>query len=81
MTEETSSRVGPDLTQGIPLAEIAEGSMVAGDVGGETVLLVHQAGELFAVGATCTHSGAPLADGLLVGDTIPMPVASCLCQP
>ena len=73
MTEKTSSPMGPDLTQGIALSELAEGGMITGHIDGEAVLLVHQAGEIFAVGATCTHYGAPLADGLLVGDTIRCP--------
>jgi len=73
MTETTSAPTGPDLALGIPLAELAEGSMVAGHAGGKPVLLVHQAGEYFAIDATCTHYGAPLADGLLVGDTIRCP--------
>jgi len=62
-----------DLAAGVPLADIADGGMVTGHVGGEPVLLVRRASELFAVGATCTHYGAPLADGLVVGDTIRCP--------
>jgi NADPH-dependent 2,4-dienoyl-CoA reductase/sulfur reductase-like enzyme/nitrite reductase/ring-hydroxylating ferredoxin subunit len=73
MSERSSSSAGPDFRQGVPLANIIEGDMMTGHVGGEPALLVHQAGELFAVGATCTHYGAPLVDGLLVDDTIRCP--------
>ncbi|MGH9448995.1 MAG: FAD-dependent oxidoreductase, partial [Terriglobia bacterium] len=73
MTTDSSSPAGPDFTQGVPLADIAEGGMITGHVDGEPVLLVRQAGNLFAIGATCTHYGAPLADGLLVDDTIRCP--------
>jgi NADPH-dependent 2,4-dienoyl-CoA reductase/sulfur reductase-like enzyme/nitrite reductase/ring-hydroxylating ferredoxin subunit len=47
--------------------------MLQGHAGGEAVLLVRRGGELFALGAFCTHYGAPLADGLLVDDTIRCP--------
>jgi NADPH-dependent 2,4-dienoyl-CoA reductase/sulfur reductase-like enzyme/nitrite reductase/ring-hydroxylating ferredoxin subunit len=73
MTERSSSPAGPDLTQGVPFANFIEGNVVTGHVGGEPALLVHQAGELYAIGAVCTHYGGPLADGLLVGDTIRCP--------
>ncbi|WP_143137921.1 Rieske 2Fe-2S domain-containing protein, partial [Burkholderia ubonensis] len=73
MTEHASSPGDPDLAQGVPLADIPDGGMVAGHVGDEPVLLVRRAGTCFAIGATCTHYGAPLADGLLVGDTLRCP--------
>ncbi|WP_027805160.1 apoptosis inducing factor family protein [Paraburkholderia caledonica] len=73
MTETTSTQAGPDFTQGISSTEIQEGRMLTGNVGGKAALLIRHAGELFAIGATCTHYGAPLAEGLLVDDTIRCP--------
>jgi nitrite reductase/ring-hydroxylating ferredoxin subunit len=73
MTEYSSSPTGPDLAHGVPLEDIVEGGIVTGHVGGEPTLLVRQRGELFAIGAVCTHYGAPLASGLLVNDTIRCP--------
>ncbi|RQS72542.1 pyridine nucleotide-disulfide oxidoreductase [Burkholderia sp. Bp8963] len=73
MTNHAPSLVDPDLAQGVASADIPEDGMVGGHVGDEAVLLVRRAGTFHAVGATCTHYGAPLADGLLVGDTIRCP--------
>ncbi|AQQ28275.1 FAD-dependent oxidoreductase [Burkholderia cenocepacia] len=76
---DASSR--PDLTQGIALDDLADGAMIEGHVGDAAVLLVRRADELFAVGAQCPHYGGPLAEGLLVGDTIRCPwhhAAFCL---
>jgi apoptosis-inducing factor 3 len=64
---------GPDLTQGVALSEIADGGMLVGHVGGDDVLLARQGSEIFAVGAHCSHYHGPLAEGLLVGDTVRCP--------
>jgi NADPH-dependent 2,4-dienoyl-CoA reductase/sulfur reductase-like enzyme/nitrite reductase/ring-hydroxylating ferredoxin subunit len=64
---------GPDLTQGIASADLAEGAMLTGHLGDEDVLLVRRNGRVYAVGAHCTHYHGPLADGILVGDTIRCP--------
>lgn len=64
---------GDDFAAGIPLDRIAEGGMLLGHAFGQALLLSRHGDELFAVGATCTHYGAPLADGLVVGDTVRCP--------
>ena len=64
---------GPDLAIGVALSEIADGAMLLGHAHGEPVLLARRGDELFAIGAICTHYGAPLADGLLVDDTVRCP--------
>ncbi len=73
MSEEKTKLSGPDLTQGVELSTIPDGAILLGHARGEPVLLVRCGNEVFAIGAICTHYGAPLADGLLVGGTIRCP--------
>ena len=73
MSEEKTVLKGPDLTQGIELSMIPDGTMLLGHARGEPVLLARRGDELFAIGAICTHYGAPLETGLLVGDTVRCP--------
>src|SRR6516162_879299 len=73
MAAEQSKAKGPDLAQGVPLSDVAEGGMIGGHVGDDAVLLVRRGDELFAIGATCSHYGGPLAEGLIVGDTVRCP--------
>ena len=73
MAKDTSQPDAPDLTQGVALEGIAPDGMLLGRVGDEQVLLVRRGGELFAIGATCSHYGGPLAEGLIVGDTVRCP--------
>lgn len=72
MSEEQKG--GPDLTQGVALAAIADGSMLVGHVGEEPVLLARRGDEIFAIGALCTHYQGALSDGILVGDTVRCPL-------
>jgi NADPH-dependent 2,4-dienoyl-CoA reductase/sulfur reductase-like enzyme/nitrite reductase/ring-hydroxylating ferredoxin subunit len=64
---------GPDLMRGVPASDVEEGASLAGHVGDEAVLLARSGGRLYAVGATCTHYGGPLAEGLVVDGTIRCP--------
>jgi apoptosis-inducing factor 3 len=73
MSVEPAKPSGPDLAKGVPLAGIADGGMLLGHVNGEAVLLVRRGDMLFAIGASCTHYGGPLAAGLMVDDTVRCP--------
>src|SRR6185503_9050595 len=73
MSDEKPNPGGPDLAKGIQLSGLSDGSMLLGHVQGEPVLLARHGGELFAIGAVCTHYGAPLEQGLLIEDTVRCP--------
>ena len=67
------SETGPDLTQGVAINTLADGKMLAGHVGEDAVLLARRGNEFFAIGRTCTHYNGPLAEGLMVDDTVRCP--------
>jgi NADPH-dependent 2,4-dienoyl-CoA reductase/sulfur reductase-like enzyme/nitrite reductase/ring-hydroxylating ferredoxin subunit len=73
MSEQENKLDGPDFAQGVPLADLVEGSMILGHVAGESVVLARTGGALFAIGAECTHYHGPLAEGMLVADTVRCP--------
>jgi apoptosis-inducing factor 3 len=73
MAQDETKPTGPDLSQGIALDKLADGKMLVGHVGGEDVLLVRRGNDIFAVAAHCTHYHGPLADGLVVGETVRCP--------
>ncbi|MBI5716873.1 MAG: FAD-dependent oxidoreductase [Burkholderiales bacterium] len=73
MADDATNEAGPDLTQGVAVETIADGQMLAGHVGDQAVLLARRGDEYFAVDAECTHYHAPLAQGLMVGDTVRCP--------
>ncbi|HYN09641.1 MAG TPA: FAD-dependent oxidoreductase [Vicinamibacterales bacterium] len=64
---------GFDFRSGVPLQHIPDGAIVAGHVGDDEIIVVRRGDEFFAVGAHCTHYHGPLADGMLVGDTVRCP--------
>jgi apoptosis-inducing factor 3 len=73
MASEDKKPSGPDLSAGIPAGDVAEGAMLAGHIGDDEVVVVRKGGKLFAVTAHCTHYHGPLAEGVLVGETVRCP--------
>lgn len=73
MSDEKATLEGPDFAQGVAVSSLAEGAMLLGHTQGEPLILVRRGGELFAIGAVCTHYSGPLAEGLLVDDTVRCP--------
>ncbi len=70
---DNAELAGPNLALGVALDDIADGGWIVGHVDKEEVLLVRRGAQLFAVGAHCTHYHGPLAEGILVGDTVRCP--------
>src|SRR5262252_9221389 len=64
----------PDLTAGVAAKTVADRAPLLGKVGDDEVILVRAGDRFFAVGAHCTHYHGPLAEGLVVGDTIRCPL-------
>jgi apoptosis-inducing factor 3 len=73
MSAHQPQATGPDLTLGLATDTLADGTMFAGHVGEEAVLLVRRGNEFFAIGANCTHYNGPLSEGLVVHDTVRCP--------
>ncbi|MHC4041762.1 FAD-dependent oxidoreductase [Bradyrhizobium sp. 23AC] len=69
---ENNKPSGPDLSKGVSLTAFRDGKLL-GHVGEEDVLLVQAGSEIFAIEPACSHYHGPLAEGLVVGDTIRCP--------
>ncbi len=70
MSEDKVKLTGPDLSKGVALSSIRDGAMLLGHADGEPALLARRGDEVFAIGAICTHYGAPLEQGLFLDDTV-----------
>jgi apoptosis-inducing factor 3 len=70
---ETNDAPKPDFKKGLPFRDCPDRTPVAGRVENDDVIVVRQGEALFAVGAHCTHYHGPLAEGLIVGDTVRCP--------
>lgn len=64
---------GPDLASGVGISELAENIPLLGHAQGSAVVLVRTAAAIRAVGAVCSHYSGPLAEGLVVGETLRCP--------
>lgn len=64
---------GPDFAAGVSTSSAPDGGILAGHVGEDDVLLFRRGNAAYAVGASCTHLGAPLAEGLVDGTRILCP--------
>src|SRR6266542_4723056 len=73
MAEASSELEGPDFEKGCETENVREGEMLLGHAFGEPVLVARRGDDLFAIGATCTHYGGPLAKGLMVDCTVHCP--------
>src|SRR5437016_190040 len=66
MAEASRDLEGPDFEKGCDIDEVPDGGMLLGHAFDEAILVARQGPQLFAIGATCTHYGGPLAKGLMV---------------
>jgi NADPH-dependent 2,4-dienoyl-CoA reductase/sulfur reductase-like enzyme/nitrite reductase/ring-hydroxylating ferredoxin subunit len=64
---------GPDFATGIAMSDLSENTPVLGHAYGKAVVLVRKGSNVHAVGATCSHYGGPLGEGLVVGETLRCP--------
>jgi len=71
MSDADAAKV--DLTKGVDVSSLDDGGCMLGRVGEDEVVIARSGDEIFAVGAHCTHYHGPLADGLIVGDTVRCP--------
>jgi NADPH-dependent 2,4-dienoyl-CoA reductase/sulfur reductase-like enzyme/nitrite reductase/ring-hydroxylating ferredoxin subunit len=63
---------GPDLSQGVTPGEFS-GTTLLGHVGDQEVVLVRAGSEILAIDAHCSHYHGPLAEGLVVGESVRCP--------
>ena len=64
---------GPDFSQGVPATDVKQGSPLLGHAGESAVLLANLGDAFSAVSAECTHYHGPLAQGLVVGESVRCP--------
>ena len=73
MAEPSHDLEGPDFEKGCELDKMPDEGMLLGHAFGEPILVARRGLQLFAIGATCTHYGGPLAEGLMVDCAVHCP--------
>ena len=73
MSAQDTKLAGPDFRTGISVTELSDGQPLLGHADGMPVLMTRLGDAVYAVGASCTHYSGPLAEGLVVGDTVRCP--------
>ena len=74
MSTDPTPDKGPDLTQGVATEALADGSMLAGHVGEDAVRARAPRRRLLRGRRRMQRTiGGPLAEGLMVGDTVRCP--------
>jgi apoptosis-inducing factor 3 len=71
--EENNDPGGPDFAAGVSLATIVPGKTLLGHAAGEPILVTRNGDDYFAISATCTHYGGPLAEGVMADETVRCP--------
>ncbi len=56
------------------VGDMSPGELMYVEVGGEPICLIDLDGEFYALGDICTHEGASLADGQIIGDELECPL-------
>jgi nitrite reductase/ring-hydroxylating ferredoxin subunit/uncharacterized membrane protein len=69
----SGGRRAKEFTPILPAAELPEGTPTKAALGPTNLVLVRRGDVVYALKATCTHAGGPLAEGTLNGDTITCP--------
>ena len=73
MAEASHELEGPNFEQGCEIEKVPGDGMLLGHAFTEAILVARQGSQFFAIGATCTHYGGPLAKGLMVDCTVRCP--------
>lgn len=70
---ESGQSEQPDFAKGVELSALDEGAPLRGAIDGAAAIMVRKGADVFVVGAECTHYHGPLAEGLVVGETVRCP--------
>jgi nitrite reductase/ring-hydroxylating ferredoxin subunit/uncharacterized membrane protein len=74
MINRNAYRNGPaDFRGAVAASKLAEGQMVRVEVDGQPILMVKSGSTICAIGAVCSHYGAPLNEGTIEGGAVRCP--------